>query len=93
MAADDPRTDAAAWTPRVFGQHEAAAIFDDLQGPGTVVAELQAERELLLACRTALSGLLRAVGSENFNRPARAPEMSAGLRVAIRNAKEALADA
>ena len=69
-------TSAASSTPRVFGPFEAEAMFQNLEGPG--IAELEAERELLLACRSALSTLLRAV------------EMSTNLRAAIRGAEEAL---
>ena len=37
-----------------------------------------------------LGRLVRAVDSENFNRPARAPEMSQALRVALREARAAV---
>jgi hypothetical protein len=84
-------------TTRVFGDNEAAflfeRIFEALDGTTTtaevVVADLQAERELLLKHRSALANLLRAVGVENFNRAGRR-EMSVNLRAAIRQAEEVL---
>ncbi len=87
---------------RVYGVNEAAAMFETVWGAlsdttmsaEVVLAELQAEREFLAEqrteLRTALSRLLRAVGSENFGRTGR--EMSSNLRYAIRQAEEALDD-
>lgn len=82
---------------RVFGDHEAAAMFSAIDNAlalvgtgGEFLAELRAERALLVAHRKALARLLGHVRTENFNRPARSPEMSSGLRAAIRYAEEVL---
>lgn len=82
---------------RVFGEHEADAMFSAIDNAlalvgagGNFLAELRAERQLLIEHRKALSRLLSHVRTENFNRPARAPEMSSGLRAAIRQAEEVL---
>jgi hypothetical protein len=84
-------------TARVFGRNEAAAMFETLYSAladtttiaEVVVTDLLAERELLLEHRDALSKLLRAVGTENFNRTGKR-EMSTSLRAAIRQAEEVL---
>lgn len=85
---------------RIFGKNEAAAMFESIydamardhagETAGRHAGELQIERELLLKSRSALSALLRAVGTENFNRAG--GEMSTNLRAAIRQAEEALDD-
>ena len=85
---------AAETTARVFGQHEAEAMFDSISASlngsaESFLRELQTERELLLEHRSALSRLLHAVGAENFNRAGRG-EMSTNLRAAIRQAEDAL---
>lgn len=86
-------------TDRVFGEHEAEAMFAAIDNAlaligtnhcGEFLAELRSERRILLAHRKALANLLAAVKSENFNRPARAKEPTQWLRAAIKEAQEAL---
>jgi hypothetical protein len=48
------------------------------------------EEEGQLDLKLALARLYDAVQSENFNRPARAPEMSTKLRAALKLAKQVL---
>jgi hypothetical protein len=89
-------------TDRVFGEHEAIAMFEAIDNAlalvgskhcGTFLAELRAERARLLDCRAALVHLLAAAKTENFNRPARAREMSNALRSGISRAERALSNA
>jgi hypothetical protein len=85
---------------RVFGDHEAAAMFEAIGnalgvlGPagsvsGEFLRELRAERELLLAHQLGLARLYDATNSENFNRTGKG-EMSTNLRAALRQARAVL---
>jgi hypothetical protein len=85
---------------RVFGHHEAEAMFEAIgnalallgsggSASGRLLRELREERELLLADRLWLARLYDAAQSENFNRVGKG-EMSAGLRSALKGARDAL---
>lgn len=101
----DPETQgcklaAGAHGERVFGRHEAEAMFEAIgnalailgtggETAGRYVQELRAERELLLSLRLPLARLYAATNTENFNRTGRR-EMSSTLRAALNGAREAL---
>jgi hypothetical protein len=83
---------------RVFGEHEATAMFTSIDNAlalvgskhcGEFLAELRAERDILIAHRKALANLLAATKSENFSRVTKR-EMTQWLRSAIKQAEEAL---
>lgn len=85
---------------RVFGHHEADAMFEAIgnalgilgsggAASGRLLRELREERELLLTDRLWLARLYDAVQSENFNRTGNG-EMSANLRATLKGARDAL---